>query len=71
MYTEPCQTSNMDCFAKIGFGFLPLTIFAKCSILDIRQGSEHISQKSWVNVCKSEESLLSFRKFADQIIPEN
>ena len=33
--SEPCQTSNMKRFGKIAYGFQPLTIFAKRSILDV------------------------------------
>ena len=32
--SEFCQRSKMKLFVKIGNGFLPLTIFAKHSILD-------------------------------------
>ena len=39
-YSEPCQTSKMERFLKI---FNGLTIFAKHSILDIWQRSEHAS----------------------------
>ena len=28
-YSEPCQTSKMECFAKIINDFYPLTTFAK------------------------------------------
>ena len=35
MSSEPCQTSKMEHFAKIVNNFLPLTIFAKCSILGV------------------------------------
>ena len=34
-YSEPYQTSKMECFAKIVNGLKPLAIFAKISILDI------------------------------------
>ena len=34
-YSEPRETSKMECFAKVVNGFQPLTIFAKCSILDV------------------------------------
>ena len=33
-YSEPCQTSKMDRFAKMVRSFYPLTIFVKRSILD-------------------------------------
>ena len=39
-YSEPCQTSQMECFTKI---INYLTIFAERSILDVWQGSEHAS----------------------------
>ena len=42
-YSEPYQTSKMECFAKIVNTFQALTIFAKGSILDIWQGSEYAS----------------------------
>ena len=31
-YSEPCQTSKMECFVKITNCFQPLTIFGKCFI---------------------------------------
>ena len=40
-FSQPCQTSNMERFAKIANGFQPLTIFAKHSILDVWQSSEN------------------------------
>ena len=40
-YTEPSQTSKMELFAKIVNSWKPLTIFAKCFILDTRQCSEY------------------------------
>ena len=47
-YLEPCQISKMECFAKIINGFQPLTIFARRSILDVRQGSMYFSVKHLV-----------------------
>ena len=51
-YSEPCQTSKMERFAKIFNGWKPFaekvkgwrpsTIFAKISILDAWYGSEYI-----------------------------
>ena len=32
----------MECFAKIVNNFYKLTVFTKCSILDILQGSEYV-----------------------------
>ena len=39
--SEPCQTSKTERFAKTANNWKPLTIFAKCSILDVWQGSEY------------------------------
>ena len=39
--SEPSQTSKMERFMKINNSSKPLTIFAKCSILYVREGSEH------------------------------
>ena len=36
-YSDPCQTTKMDNFAKIVSDLNPLTIFANKSILDIWQ----------------------------------
>ena len=43
-YLEPYQASKMERFAKMLNGFQLLTIFAKCTILYIRQGSEYTSE---------------------------
>ena len=42
-YSELCQISKMESFAKIVNGFQSLTIFAKRYILDVWQGSEYAS----------------------------
>ena len=42
-YSEQCQTSKMEDFEKIVEGFELLTIFAKCSILNVWQGSDYVS----------------------------
>ena len=42
-HSEPCQISNMECFAKIFKVFQSLTLFAKFSILDAWQCSEYVS----------------------------
>ena len=39
-YSEPCQSSKMELFAKIVNG-LTVNYFAKSSILDVWQGSEN------------------------------
>ena len=48
-YSEACQTSKMELFAKTINGWKSLTIFAKISILDVWQGSEYTSvfSKGW------------------------
>ena len=45
-YSEPSRTSEIKHVAKIVNGFQPLTIFAECSILDVRLGSEYASFSS-------------------------
>ena len=40
-YSEPCQRSKMELFVKMAMAQKPLTIFAKCSVLDVWQGSEY------------------------------
>ena len=51
MYSEPCQTSKTELFAKIVNGSQPLTIFANASIVDGWLGSECSSD--FVNVPKN------------------
>ena len=41
VYWEACQTSKMESFAKTVTDPRPLTIFAKCSNLDVWQGSQY------------------------------
>ena len=41
--SKPCQISKMERFAKTVKGFKSLTIFAKCCMLDVWQGSEYTS----------------------------
>ena len=41
------QTSKMEYFAKIVNCHKPLTIFTKCSILDIWEGFEYAYDKRW------------------------
>ena len=43
MYSEPCQTSKKELFAKTVNSWMPLNIFTKSSILDVWQGSEYAS----------------------------
>ena len=43
-YSEPCETSKVELFAKIVNGLESLTIFVKNSILGIWQGSEYGSR---------------------------
>ena len=47
-YSEPCQTSKRERFAKIVNGIHSLTVFAKCSILDVSLGSECASVSSCI-----------------------
>ena len=54
-YSEPCETSKMDFFAKIINDFQPPNIFGKSSILDVWQGSEYLSA-----LIKQENIELSF-----------
>ena len=56
-YSEPCQTSKMDVFAKIVNGFSSLTIFAESSVLDVWQESEFASEAS-KNLWKSSTSAV-------------
>ena len=44
VYSEPCQTSKMESFAKILSNYKLLSIFAKYSILDVSHGSEYASE---------------------------
>ena len=39
----PCETPNMECFAKIVNGWVQSTIFAKSFILNLLLGSEYVS----------------------------
>ena len=43
-YSEPCQTSKIELFAKIVNEWKLLTIFKKSSILDVWQGSDLLCQ---------------------------
>ena len=42
-YSQHCQTSEMECFAKIVNGWKAFTIFPKQLTLDVWQGSEYAS----------------------------
>ena len=42
MYSEHCQTSKMELFAKMVNGSKLLTIVVKNSILDTSDGSEYV-----------------------------
>ena len=42
-HSELCQTSKMERFANVHNGWMQLTIFANCSILDIWQDSKYAS----------------------------
>ena len=43
-YSEPCQTSKMERFAKIVKSFSPLGIFAKHSIWDVWHGPGYVAE---------------------------
>ena len=43
-YSEPSRTSKLELFSKIVNGWKPLTIFAESFILDVRLGSEYVSE---------------------------
>ena len=43
-YSEPCQTSKVELFAKMLNSFWLLTIFSKCSMVDDLKSSEHTSK---------------------------
>ena len=63
-YSEPCQTSKMECFAKIVNGLKLLIIFAKRSVLDVWQGSKYTSTVflgtlTFVNLHHSHNTCLS------------
>ena len=45
-YSEPCQTSKKEFYAKIVNGFLFLSIFPKSSVTDVWQDSEFTSEAS-------------------------
>ena len=44
-YSEPCQTSKMELFAKIVNGQKPFTIFVKHFIWGVWQGSEYAFER--------------------------
>ena len=43
VYSEHGEMSKVECFAKIINDLQPLNIFAKCSVLDVWQGTEYTS----------------------------
>ena len=45
-YSEPYQASKNDIYAKIVNGFLFLSIFPKCSVIDVWQDSVFTSEAS-------------------------
>ena len=50
-YSETCQTSKIECFVKIVDAWKPLTIYVKCSILDVWQGF-------WILLAETREELV-------------
>ena len=59
MYSESCQISKMEPYAKIVNGFQLLTIFAESSILDNELGSEYAcrSERYHLHCTKNKEIL--------------
>ena len=47
-YSEHIHASKIERFAKIDKGWIPLTVFTKCSVLDAWLGSEYVSDYSVV-----------------------
>ena len=58
-YSEPCQTSKMERFAKIVNGKKPLTIFAERSVLDVWHDFESASERE--NLASSSQVLSGFK----------
>ena len=50
VYSELYQTSIMESFSKIVSNCKPLTIFAKCSNLDVWQGSGYVSVIQYLTI---------------------
>ena len=65
-YSEPCQTSKMEIFAKIVNGFSFSSNFAKSSILDVWQDSEFVSEAS--NNLRKKIHLSCFNHFCKTMI---
>ena len=51
-YSEPCWASDMEFFVIIINIWKPLTIFTKCSILDVWQGSEKFLSITFMGDCR-------------------
>ena len=45
LYSDPCQTSRIEVFAKIVYSLKLSTVFVKSSNLDVWQGSEYTSKQ--------------------------
>ena len=52
----------MELFANILNSFLPLTILAKCSVLDVRLGSEYASEVKDTASFRSIVSYINYSK---------
>ena len=56
-YSEHIHASKIERFAKIDKGWIPLTVFTKCSVLDAWLGSEYVSDYSVVFLLLSFEAV--------------
>ena len=64
-YSEPCQATKMEHFAKRNNILKPLTIFAKRSILHVSQGSEYAS--SYISMRHCGPLILYFEVTCQQL----
>ena len=71
-YSNHCQISKIGCFEKVVDGFELLTIFAKCSNLDVWQGSEYGSAANtysnlWKKLMQLQELSGLFKGRSDKL----
>ena len=62
VYSELYQTTIMESFSKIVSNCKPLTIFAKCSNLDVWQGSEYVSVIQYLIIIANINNYLFYNK---------
>ena len=71
-YSEPCQTSKVECFAKIVNGFYPLTFLTKAS----SQISGRVLNTSLIGYeywnCKDSQFIIAFHDYSSllQLFPK-